>query len=127
MPHYMHHTECGVNLLIHEALRKVVPSMDGYAGTFHDLRFLVTAAKEKDDKVWVHASVSRRDRKTPTFEDLVTLRKYTMPPDAVAYQLFVPEDEYYHQAIKGQVDVLHLWCCADGRVTPDFRSEDGTI
>jgi len=101
--------------------------MDGYRATFRDLYIIVSINKESDGKVWIHASVSRRNRKTPTHEDLVTLREYALPTDCVAYEIFPPKDEYVHYWRKGQADVLHLWTCAEGRVTPDFRGVKGGI
>lgn len=126
MPHSWHATEFG-DLRIHEAVRIVKLSLDGYVGTFHDLKFLVTLNKEKDERLWLHSSVSRRDRKTPTYDDLLDLRKYTTPINTVALQVFPPEDEYVHEVIKGQIPVLHLWTCLEGRVTPDFRGSYGGI
>lgn len=120
-------TACGLVLPVHEALRIEEWRPDGYRATFHDLRFIVSAQKEKDDKIWVHGSVSRRDRKTPSYADLLTMRKYVYPENATVYQVFPPKDEYFSQAFKGQVDVLHLWSCPDGRFTPDFRGPEGMI
>lgn len=119
----MHPTECGLTLAIHPAMQGLMLSLDGYQCHKRDLKFLVTAGREADNRVWVHASVSRRDRKMPTFEDLKELKKYTMPLTAIAYQVFVPESEWVSEVHPGQAPVLHLWSCPGWRPTPDFRGE----
>lgn len=112
--------------IIPPQLRGVEALNDGYRGRFAHLLFIVSEAKEDDGKWWRHASVSRRDRQTPSYDDLKTLHRITMPA-VVAYQLFVPEDQHIDFERKGGVPVLHLWGCVDGPVTPDFSSGTGSI
>lgn len=119
----LHRTAAGHLLTIHPALREVLCNPDGYFGRFHDLAFMVSVAPEQDGKLWLHASVSRRDDKMPTYEDLLALKHYCIGDDKCAYQVFPPEDEYFHGHAGTRKQVLHLWYCADGRVTPDFRRE----
>ncbi len=90
---------------------------NGYRAMYKDLLIMVTDFVERDGKAWRHASVSRRDRKIPTYEDLKNLYELTME-GLVAYQLFVPPDQHF--TLK-TVEVLHLWACLEGPVTPDFR------
>ena len=109
-------------------LRGVRVNDDSYAGRFAHLFILCSEAKEDDGKWWRHASVSRRDRTMPTYDDTKTLKRICMP-DLVAYQLFMPADKHIDLAGKGNrpVEVLHLWACLDGPVTPDFSSGTGSI
>lgn len=101
---------------------------DSYWGRFHDLFIICSESKEDDKRWWRHASVSRRDRQMPTYDDMKTLKRITMP-DLVAYQLFMPTDKHIDLAGSGArpVQVLHLWACLDGPVTPDFSSGTGSI
>jgi hypothetical protein len=93
-------------------------------------RILLSVARQADDEVWLHGSISRRDRATPTYADLVTLHRAM--GQRLAYQLFVPPEEHYSlspEFTRGEAgDVLHLWAPLTGpRPTPDFRSRAGTI
>jgi hypothetical protein len=84
-------------------------------------RVILSVQREDDGEVWLHASISRRDRSLPTYEDLKTLHRVFMS-GLVAYQLFVPEGEHvsFHE-------VLHLFACLTRRVTPDFTSGTGSL
>lgn len=112
------------DLDIHPALRSVVKSLDGYAGRFHDLLFIVSAACEADGKWWLHASVSRRDSKMPTHEDLSDLKRLCIGDGKYAYQVFPPESLYVHKPPTpgGKKEVLHLWHCLDGDPLPEFSA-----
>ncbi len=92
----------------------------GYWLRYKHLTFMVTQLVENDGKVWRHASVSRNDCSMPTWEDLAELKRVTIGPQFTAYQVFPPKDEYFHGK-QYRKEVLHLWCCMDGPVTPDFR------
>jgi hypothetical protein len=118
-----HRVASGHVLSIHPALRQVEKHLNGYKGRFHDLLFLVTIAQEKDGKFWLHASVSRRDNALPSYSELITLKNYTIGSDKTAYQVFPPEAQFFHGHPGSKKQVLHLWCCLDGDVTPDFRRE----
>ena len=84
-------------------------------------RVILSMAREEDGEVWLHASISRRDRALPTYEDLKTVHRLFMP-GLVAYQLFMPSDEHVNLA-----EVLHLWACVTRRVTPDFTGGTGSV
>lgn len=94
---------------LHPALRNVERRNDGYAARFHDLFFIVSAAREDDGKVWLHASVSRRDRKLPTWDDLKVLKHYCIGHERKAIQVLPPTTRYVNLA-----NVLHLFCCLSG-------------
>lgn len=111
-----------IALPIHPALRDVQVGGDGYCARFAHLRFIVSAAIERDGKWWLHASVSRRDRTLPTYEDVQKLKHYCIGDDKTAYQVFPPEAQYVHAPpTGGRIEALHLWHCLSGDVTPDFR------
>jgi hypothetical protein len=97
-------------------------SEDGYAAELYPLRFIVTAGKEQDGKNWLHASVSRVDGMLPTYEDLSKLKEYCIGKDKTALQVFPPEKKHINL-----YQVLHLWHCLDGDVTPDFTRGGVTI
>ena len=106
-------------------LRGASVNDDSYAGRFAHLFIICSEAKEDDGKWWRHASVSRRDRQMPTYEDMATLKRICMD-EHVAYQLFMPPSQHIDLAGE-RVQVLHLWACLDGPVTPDFSSGTGSI
>lgn len=54
---------------------------------------------------WVHISVSRRSR-TPSYEDLLLVRKALLGEERPAYQVFPKRQEY--RSLPGAT-VLHLW------------------
>lgn len=76
---------------------------------------------------WHHVSVSRADRRVPTYEELTAVRREFVTTARECYQIFPPEDRYVnlHPA------VLHLWHCVDGsdgepdtgRQLPRFEAE----
>ncbi|MCA1569334.1 MAG: hypothetical protein LC798_03220 [Chloroflexi bacterium] len=81
------------------------------------LRLIHSIAREDDGEVWVHLSLSRRDRKLPTWEQVCDV-KQMLYPDRVAVQVLPPRDEWYSWA-----EIHHLWICLTARPTPDFRSK----
>lgn len=84
-------------------------------------RVIASISREFDGEIWLHASISRRDRELPTYHDLVEVQRVFVDP-AISYQLFVPLDEHIDHA-----EVLHLWSCLTKRVTPDFSRGSGHI
>ena len=94
-------------------------------GRYSDLRFIVSVAREDDGKRWLHASVSRRGRTLPTYEDLAMLKHFCIGDDKAAYQVFPPESNYVHAPpVRGgrKTQVLHLWHCLDGDPLPEFSA-----
>lgn len=114
----MQQSPAAATLTIHPALREVQKGGDGYAGRFHGLYFIASATIEDDGRWWLHASVSRRDRQTPTWDDLAKLKHYTIGDDKYAYFVLPPQDRYVNIG-----PVLHLFHCLDGeagQVLPEF-------
>jgi hypothetical protein len=85
------------------------------------LRVIHSIARQ-GGQIWLHVSVSRRDRSLPTWEQLRLVKDRFIGQDRTALQVLPPEDKYVNKA-----EVLHLWCCLDGDVTPDFTAGTGSI
>lgn len=102
-------------------LRDVVRGVDGYSARYNDLVFIVSEGVEQDRRWWIHASVSRRDRQMPTYDDLMALKRLTIGPNRIAIQVFV--QDWRHMDIAGKrprpVQVLHLWS-PEENFLPDF-------
>ena len=80
--------------------------------TLHDgvvLRCLVSwdTVEPDSDRREQHLSVSRTDGKTPSWDDLVTVRALAWPDDVRVLQHLPPGDEPW-VSVPG-VEVLHLW------------------
>ena len=82
------------------------------------VRVLISARVERDQKRWLHVSLSRRNR-LPTWADLRIVKKVFVGRDRLAVQVF-PRDADY---VNIHPYVLHLWSCLDGDPVPDFRHE----
>lgn len=113
--------------LIHPEVR--VARDDGKGG-YHSywkqrLYFIVTESKEQDGRWWRHASVSRMDKKMPTYHDLLELKRLTVGETRKAIQVFPPASEYVN--LTDSVQVLHLWACMDEDPLPDFTRGTGSL
>jgi hypothetical protein len=118
---------CPNGLIIHPAVTILDQSMDGYAAEHWPLRFIVSLAKEQDGKRWLHASVSRVGGGMPSYDDLKKLKEYCIGETRTALQVFPPKAKHIDLAGPHGVEVLHLWSCMDGDVTPDFSRGGKTI
>jgi len=113
--------------IIHPDIRVIEQREDGYAGDFGHLFLICSISKEQDGKNWLHASASRKDKKMPTYEDLMTLKRLCIGDHHTALQIFPPKNKHVNIAGDMGVEVLHLWSCLDGDVTPDFTKGKGMI
>lgn len=86
------------------------------------LKVIMSCAQERDERVWLHVSLSRPDR-MPTYDDMAEVKRVFIGPDKTAYQLFVPDTDH----VNLHSHCLHLWSCLDGPVTPDFTRGTGSI
>jgi len=107
-------------MIIHPLLNIIEQKDDGYAATYGHLCFIVSETTELDGKRWLHASVSRQDRKMPMYDDLLTLKKLCIGEHRTALQVFPPSNKHINFAGQRGIEVLHLWSCLDSEVTPDF-------
>lgn len=114
-------------MIIHPSLYILQQTEDGYAAELYPLRFIVSQAIENDGKKWLHASVSRVDGMLPTYDNLMSLKKHCIGEHQTALQVFPPKNKHVNIAGKLGVEVLHLWCCLDGDVTPDFTRGGNSI
>ena len=67
---------------------------DGYAGRFQHLLFIVSEGMQPDGRWWIHASVSRTDKKIPSYDDLRKLKEMTIGEDRIAIQVFPPKSRH---------------------------------
>jgi hypothetical protein len=79
------------------------------------LKVISSVGKKEDGRVWQHVSVSRKDNKLPTHDEMCLVKKEFIG-DKYAYAVFPPEEFYVNKG-----PVLHLWCCLDGdKVLPEM-------
>ena len=114
-------------LVVHPEVHVIDRREDGYAGQWKRLRFIVSTAVEQDVKRWLHASVSRSDLTLPTYDDLMHLKRLCIGEHRTALPVFPPTERHVDIAGPLGVEVLHLWSCLDGDVTPDLTSGTGSI
>lgn len=87
------------------------------------LRVIVSATIEQDKQRWLHVSVSHRGGRLPQWREMCAVKNAFIGTDRTAYQVHPPADK--HVSIHDKV--LHLFCCLDGPVTPDFTRGGETI
>ena len=105
--------------------RKLHPSFDTQISSAwekigDDLIVLVSQSLEADDRMWLHASLSRPTR-LPSWSDLRRVKDAFIGKDKKAVQVFPADSEYVNM----HPNVLHLFHCLDGDVLPDFRRGTG--
>ena len=106
----------------------------GMAGVYDSdrMRVILSAAREEDGKRWLHLSVSRRDGRIPTWDEIVKVKDIFAGAEALAVHV-VPRRSEHYDAVKaghvpGPLEVLHLWVCLDGDPVPNFlRARGGTL
>lgn len=115
-----------------DCLPRVVPvgwrideqRMDGarYAHDLLRLIVVVSAAVELDGRRWLHVSCSHAKR-IPTWEEFRIAKDVFVGQDRLALQVLPRQRDY----VNINPRVLHLWCCLDADVTPDFTRGTGSI
>lgn len=89
---------------------------------FADVMTVLAAVSiELDMKLWLHVSLSRRDR-IPSYQDLCFVKKWWIGEDGTAIQVFPPASQH----VSDHPNCLHLWSPLEGSPLPDFR-KFGTI
>jgi hypothetical protein len=86
------------------------------------LRVIASVNHELDGRLWLHVSVGRTYRALPSWDTLCEVKDDFCGAEATAYQVLPPRAKHVNLA-----EVLHLWCCLDGPVTPDFTRGTGSI
>jgi len=98
-------------------------AQDGAAYVRGDgLKVITSISTEEDGKRWLHVSCSRRAR-LPSYDDLTAVKAAFVGADREAYQVFARASKH----VNLMPFCLHLWCCLDGPVLPDFTRGGGTI
>lgn len=92
--------------------------VDGVHYSRYDVSLIISVAKEKDGRLWCHLSVAL-PYSTPSYKMLCDLKEEFLGPDRKAIQVFAPKSEH----INIHPNCLHLWCCLEGDLIPDFRKE----
>ena len=82
----------------------------------------LSVMRERDGKRWLHVSFSRKEN-IPDWGDVRAVKDLFIGKHEEALQIFPPQNEY----VNVHPRTLHLWHCIDGRLTPDFRGEEGMI
>jgi hypothetical protein len=85
-------------------------------------RVLVSAARYGDERCWLHVSVSRKNGALPSWEVLSAVKNLFIGEERTALQVLPPRSKHVNIA-----QVLHLYHCLDGDVTPDFTGGGETI
>lgn len=75
-----------------------------------------------DGDPWIHVSMSRQ-RRDPSYFDLVRVKNVFIGPQRKAVLVLPPAAEHYSL----HPHCLHLYCKIDGDPLPDFRNRDGSI
>ena len=86
------------------------------------LRIIESIYTRPDDgRTWLHVSVSKPNRKMPTWEDIQTMRRYFVGEHRESYMIFPTKERY----VNIHPGVLHLYCCLDqpGGVLPHMEGE----
>lgn len=133
--------ERGLNPALHSYLPLVLPAgwietRRGDDGAWYawnrGLVVGVSAARELDDKRWLHVSVSRHKRGVggnrsksvmPSYEDLQMVKRIFVGANRKAFEVHAPDREH----INFHPHVRHLWSCLDEDPLPDFTRGLGTI
>ena len=85
---------------------------------YSEVRVILNVMRYSDGKAWAHLSMSRRDKKLPTWEQLREAKDLFLGKKRKAIQVLPPEDQY----VNHNPGVLHLFCCLDDNdPLPDFR------
>lgn len=78
------------------------------------MRVIESTAVELDGNVWSHVSVSRQDRKLPTWEQTRDVF-WLIHPDRAGVIVVAPSDRHVNIA-----EVMHVWCNLTADTVPDF-------
>lgn len=118
------------NLVLDTRLQLAEVRSDGYIGRYQNLTVIVTLELKSDGDVWIHASVSRRSRAMPKYEDLRTLKELAFGPERTAVQIFPPAHKHIDMMGAGGAgvyEVLHLWGKLDENEWLPEMPVDGTL
>lgn len=104
-----------------QELRQAADGLGMWVHRRNNLRLIHSIAAEQDGEVWAHVSVSRADRKMPTWEQLRDTWRLIYP-EQLAIVVIPPAGEHVNMA-----EVAHAWGCLTARPIPDFTHGLATI
>jgi len=78
------------------------------------LAVIASGAVEQDGRRWLHVSCSRATQ-LPSWQDLRDVKELFCGPERAAKHVNI------------HPHCLHLWCCLEGDVLPDFTQGGNTI
>ena len=87
------------------------------------LNIIVTGARYEDGKAWLHLSISRKNRQSPTWDAMCEVKDLFLGLERTALQIHPPRSKH----VSIHPGCLHLWCCLDGDGLPDFTCGGETI
>jgi hypothetical protein len=73
------------------------------------IRVIESICTRPDGHTWLHVSVSKPNRKLPTWEDVQVMRTCFVGEYRESYMIFPTQDRY----VNIHPGVLHLYCCLD--------------
>ena len=85
------------------------------------LRLIHSLAREEDGNIWAHVSLSRRDRRMPSWEETADVWRLVYPD---VYGVIVVAPESHHVNI---AEVAHVWGNLSSQTVPDFTRGVGSI
>jgi hypothetical protein len=103
---------------------QIIDGVDGLGAWVHRikrLRLIHSLAREADGAIWSHVSLSRRDRKMPTWEQVRDAGWLIHPDD---YGVIVVAPKSQHVDIG---EIAHVWYCLDHSAVPDFTKGTASI
>lgn len=77
---------------------------------------------EQDGDRWLHVSCSHHN-KLPKWKELREVKNIFVGREKTAIQIFPHESQY----VNIHPYCLHLWCCLDRDILPDFTIDTGVI
>jgi hypothetical protein len=98
---------------------------DGLGRWMHRARglgMIHSIAIEQDGELWEHVSVSRRDSKMPSWEQVRDVFREVAGDGALGIIVVPPRSEHVDIA-----EVAHVWRCLSKRPLPDFTHGSGSI
>ncbi|SRR6266516_5700595 len=89
------------------------------------LTVIESIAPKEDGHNWLHVSLSKPNKKMPTYEDIQTLRKLFIGEDRECYMIFPTKERY----VNIHPGVVHLYCCLDQSegVLPHMEGKIGEV
>ena len=84
-------------------------------------RFIHSIAREADGEVWAHVSLSRSDKRMPSWEQVRDIWRLVYP-SLYGIVVIPPEDKHVNIA-----EVAHIWGCLTKPTVPDFTHGIGSI